>query len=68
VPGGPVDSVPLGFVPEAVQAEILAAVLAGIEMGAWDRRIAGWLAGWDTSTVLTIASWIARARDAGPAR
>ena len=30
-----------GFVPEAEQAEILAGVLAGIELGAWDRRIAG---------------------------
>ena len=57
-----------GFVPEAGQAEILAAMLAGIELGAWDRRIVGWLAGWDTSTVLTVASWIARSRAAGPVR
>lgn len=68
VPGGPVERPPAGFVPEAGQAEILAAVLAGIELGAWDRRILGWLAGWDASTVLTIASWIARSRAAGPAR
>ena len=68
VPGGPVEVPPAGFVPEGEQAEILAAVLAGIELGAWDRRIAGWLAGWDASTVLTIASWIARSRAAGPAR
>ena len=27
------------------RAEILAGVLAGIELGAWDRRIAEWLAG-----------------------
>jgi hypothetical protein len=68
VPGGPVESAPPEFVPEAVQAEVLAAVLSGVELGAWDRRILGWLAGWDTGTVLTIASWIARARAAGPAR
>jgi hypothetical protein len=68
VPGGPVEVPPAGFVPSAVQAEILAGVLAGIELGAWDRRIAGWLAGWDASTVLTVASWIARARAAGPGR
>ncbi len=68
VPGGPVEVAPRGFVPEAEQAEILAAALAGVELGAWDRRIVGWLAGWDACTVLTIASWIARSRAAGPAR
>ena len=68
VPGGPVEVPPAGFVPEAVRAEILAAVLAGIELGAWDQRILGWLAGWDAATVVTIASWIVRARTAGPAR
>jgi hypothetical protein len=56
---------PRGFVPEAEQGRILAGVLAGIELGAWDRQIARWLAGWDTSTVLTVPSLIARARAAG---
>ena len=68
VPGGPVEVPPAGFVPEAVQAQILAGVLAGIELGAWDLRILGWLAGLDASTVLTVASWIARSRAAGPDR
>ena len=68
VPGGPVEVAPAGFVPEAVRAQILAGALAGIELGAWDLRILGWLAGWDASTVLTVASWIARARAAGSAR
>ena len=68
VPAGPVEVPPVGFVPGAVQAEILAGVLAGIELGAWDLRILGWLAGWDASTVLTVASWIARSRAAGSAR
>ena len=68
VPAGPVEVPPAGFVPEAVQAEILAGVLAGIELGAWDLRILGWLAGLDASTVLTVASWIARSRAAGPDR
>ncbi len=66
VPAGPVEAAPGGFVPGAEQAEILAGVLTGIELGAWDRRILEWLAGWDASTVLTIASWIARSRAAGP--
>ncbi|MGH3196774.1 MAG: hypothetical protein ACRDOH_25905 [Streptosporangiaceae bacterium] len=68
VPAGPVEVPPAGFVPQGEQAEILAGVLAGVELGAWDRRVAGWLATWDASTVLTVASWIARARAAGPAR
>jgi len=68
VPGGPVEVAPRGVAPPAEQAEILAGVLAGIELGAWDRRILAWLAGWDACTVLTVASWIARSRTAGPAR
>jgi hypothetical protein len=68
VPAGPVREAPAGFVPECARAEVLAGALAGIELGDWDRRIAGWLAGWDASTVVTVASWIARARDAGPSR
>ncbi len=68
VPAGPVEAPPRGFAPEAEQAQILAGVLAGIELGAWDRRIVGWLAGWDAATVLTVASWIARSRAAGPGR
>jgi hypothetical protein len=47
---------------------LLAGVLGGVELGSWDRRVAGWLAGLDTSTLVTIASWIARAREAGPLR
>ena len=68
VPAGPVEVPPAVFAPAAVQAEILAGVLAGIELGAWDRRVAEWLAGLDACTVLTVASWIARAREAGPLR
>ena len=49
-------------------AGILAGVLAGIELGEWDRRVAGWLAGLDTATALTVVSWVARAREAGPRR
>jgi hypothetical protein len=53
--------------PQAEQAQILADMLAGIELGAWDRQIVQWLAGLDACTVLTVASLIARARAAGPA-
>ncbi|MCA1709608.1 MAG: hypothetical protein LC808_42545 [Actinobacteria bacterium] len=66
VPAGPVQVAPPGFVPAVEQERILAEVLAGVELGAWDQRMVSWLAGWDAATVLTIASWIVRARDKGP--
>ena len=68
VPARPLESDPGGFVPEAERSAVLAGVLDGVELGAWDRRVAGWLTGLDTSTALTIASWIARAREAGQGR
>jgi hypothetical protein len=68
VPAGPLESDPGGFVPQAERAAMLAGVLDGVELGAWDRRVAGWLAGLDTSTAVTIASWIARSRAAGVSR
>jgi hypothetical protein len=68
VPAGPLESAPGGFVPEAERSVVLAGVLGGVKLGAWDRRVAGWLAGLDTATALTVASWIARAREAGPLR
>jgi hypothetical protein len=68
VPGGTVEVAPLGFVPAVEQQQILAEVLAGGELGAWDQRIVVWLAGWDAAMVVTIASWIVRAREMGPVR
>jgi hypothetical protein len=68
VPTGPLESDPGGFVPGEERSVILAGVLEGVEMGAWDRRVVGWLSGLDTSTALTVASLIARARETGPGR
>ena len=65
VSSGPLESAPGGFVPEAERSVILAEVLGGVELGARDRRVAGWLAGLDTATALTIASWIERSRARG---
>ena len=65
LPAGPLQSAPGGFVPGPERAVILAGVLAGLELGDWDRRVAGWLAGLDTATALTIASWIERSRARG---
>jgi hypothetical protein len=68
VPTGPLESDPGGFVRREERSAMLAGVLDGVGLGAWDRRVVGWLAGLDTSTALTIASWIARAREAGQGR
>ena len=62
VPRRPIQTAPRGYLPATGRAQILARALAGLELGAWDRRTLHWLAGWDTSTVLTIASWITRTR------
>ena len=68
VPAGPLASAPGEFVPQEERSALLAGVLDGVELGAWDRRVAGWLAGLDTATALTVVSWVARAREAGPRR
>ena len=68
VPAGPLESDPGGFWPQEERAAVLAGVLDGIELGAWDRRVAGWLAELDTPTLVTVTSWIARARAAGQRR
>ena len=65
---GPVHVAPVGFMPQAEQEQILEVALAGIELGEYDRRIVAWMANWDTSTLLTVVSWIVRSRAAGPAR
>jgi hypothetical protein len=65
---GPLEADPGGFASREERAALLAGVLAGVELGAWDRRVAGWLADLDTSTLVTVASWIARAREAGRGR
>jgi hypothetical protein len=68
VPAGPLEADPGGFLADAERLAVLAGALDGVELGGWDRRVAGWLTGLDTSTLLTIASWIARAREAGRVR
>lgn len=68
VPAGPLESGPGGFWPQEDRLAVLAGVLDGVELGAWDRRIVRWLAGLDTSTLVTVASWIARPRAAERSR
>ena len=70
IPTGPIDREPLdyptpGVFPLATErAEILGQVLAdaGVQLGAYDERIAAWLAQTsDWSTLAVITSWIRRA-------
>jgi hypothetical protein len=68
VPAGPLESAPGGFVPQEERAAVLAGVLDGVALGAWDRRVARWLTELDTPTLVTVASWIARSRAAGRSR
>ena len=65
VPAEPLESAPGGFVPQEERAVILASVLDGVELGTWDRRVARWLTELDTSTLVTVASWVARSQAAG---
>jgi hypothetical protein len=41
--------------------------VCGVELGAYDKRIAEWVASWDLETIQTIAGWIERAHGAGQA-
>ena len=68
VPAGPLESDPGGFMPQEERAAFLAGVLDGVELGEWDLRVVRWLAGLDTSTLVTVASWIARSRAAERSR
>lgn len=63
IPAGPIEQSPRGVHADAEQRAALLAVLAeaGVELGAYDRRIVEWLGGWEWSTVATIASWVRRA-------
>jgi hypothetical protein len=50
---------------EAANLAQLAAELSVVELGAWDKRIIEWLAGYEPSTVTVICGLIRRARAAG---
>ena len=41
---------------------------AGVQLGAWDKRIVDWLAGWEPETVAVVAGLITRAHEAGGQR
>jgi hypothetical protein len=45
-----------------------ACVMAGVELGAFDRRVLSWLSGWEPETAAVIAGLITRSHQAGRAR
>ena len=61
---GPIEAEPPGVTVAEARA-MLAASLHGLPLGAYDRRIAAWLAVWDQPTVAVLASLLARARHQG---
>jgi hypothetical protein len=44
---------------------VLREALQGVELGAYDRQMIEWMAGWDTPTVAVVVSLLHRAREAG---
>jgi hypothetical protein len=73
IPAGPIDSEPIHYPPpgdypdaarkEAILRDTLTA--AGVDLGAYDERIAHWLAETsDWSTFAVITSWVQRAAQA----
>ncbi len=50
-----------------IRDHILAALAdAGVDLGDHDRRIVGWLAAWEPSTVQAIIGWVSRANQPTP--
>jgi len=53
-PGRPLDAANARVITSACDR-------AGVELGAFDRRIVAWLAGWEPATVAVVAGMISRA-------
>lgn len=68
LPDEPIETEPIevyrGEPFEDVRA-LLDEAVAGMELGAYDRRMIEWLKGWDQPTIVTLASVIQRARREG---
>lgn len=71
LPTGPIEADPIDYYRGRELSDLpplIDEALAGMELGAYDRRIVDWLKGWDQPTIVTIASLIQRARAAGMTR
>lgn len=68
IPAGPLETAPRGgFRDPQVRREAFAAVLAGVETGAYGQRIIDWLCDLDDPTCRTVACLLWQARLAGRA-
>jgi hypothetical protein len=68
IPVGPIETEPMGVASHEQQAAVLKRALAAAgvdDLGAYERRTANWLGGWEWSTIAIIASWLERAHEAG---
>lgn len=67
VPQGPIESAPqMGFQPREVRRDAFAAILGGVELGEYDRRMVAWLTDvGDDPTCRAFASLMWRCRVAG---
>ena len=68
VPTGRVDRDPRGWLDRAGREALLSDTLsaAGVQLGAVDRRVLGWLASWEPATVAAAESWLHRASEHRP--
>ncbi|WP_068924945.1 hypothetical protein [Planobispora rosea] len=73
IPIGPIEAEPYDAIRKgpgesltAANRTALSTALRGLELGAYDEDIVGWLAGWEPSVVAVVCAWLHRARAAGP--
>ncbi|WP_326646103.1 hypothetical protein OG884_15740 [Streptosporangium sp. NBC_01755] len=73
VPTGPIETEPYNAIRTAPGESLTAACrtallreLGGMEAGAWDDELLGWLANQDPSVVATVCSWLRRVRALPP--
>jgi hypothetical protein len=59
------DHGPGKMTPHTLAMLTAACEAAGVELGAYDRRILAWLAGWEPQTAAVVAGLITRAHQAG---
>lgn len=68
VPTGPIESDPIEFYTGRALSEVrelLDAAVSGLPVGAYDTRILHWIKQADQPTIVTVASLLTRAREAG---
>ena len=60
------DAYPDRFLQVGIAEANMVGIAAGLALGGYDRRILGWLAGWDVPTIGGVVSLLHRARAATP--